>query len=32
MIIAVIAASIGFIFGVLCCDAAYKQQDKDDKK
>lgn len=31
MIIAVIAASIGFIFGVLVCDAAYKQQDKKDK-
>ena len=32
MIIAVIAGSLGFVFGVLVCDAAYKQQDKDDKK
>jgi hypothetical protein len=31
MIIAVIAASIGFIFGVLVCDAAYKQIDKEEK-
>lgn len=29
MITAVIAASIGFIFGVLTCDAAYKQVDKE---
>ena len=32
MITAVIAGSLGFIFGVICCDAAYKQMDKDDKK
>ena len=31
MITAVIAGSLGFIFGVICCDAAYKQQDKHDK-
>ena len=31
MIIAVIAASIGFIFGVLTCDAAYKQVDKENE-